>query len=81
MFHNTHNTSSVTDMINDLGWRDLAHGRVDSRLKIMFKITGGLVDVPIGYYIHVKFESNGVHLQPIMAKTNYYQFSYFPRKI
>lgn len=74
-----HNTSSVTDMLNDLEWRDLAQRRVDSRLAMMFKITRGLVDIPIGVYVRV--QRDGVHLQPIMARTNYYQFSYFPRTI
>ena len=51
----------------------------DSRLTIMFKITRGLVDSPIGYY--VKFQIDGVHLQPINARVGYYEYSYFPRTI
>ena len=74
-----HNTSSVTDMTNDLGWRDLAQRRADSRLTMLYKITRGLVDIPIGCY--VSFQRNGVHLQPIIARTNYYQFSFFPRTV
>ena len=38
-------------MLIDLGCRDLAQRRVDSRLTRMFKITWGIVDTPIGYYV------------------------------
>ena len=61
-----HNISSVTDMLNDLMWRDLAQRRVNSRLTMMFDITRGLVDTPIGYCI--KFHRGDVHLQPINAR-------------
>ena len=74
-----HNTSSVTDMLSDLEWRDLAQRRVDSRLTMMFKITRGLVDIPIGNYISL--QRDGVHIQPILARTNYYKFSFFPHTI
>ena len=39
-------------------------------LTMMFKIIRGLVDTPIGYY--VKFQRDGVHLEPISAKVGYY---------
>ena len=74
-----HNTSSVTDMLNGLGWRDLAQRRVDSRLCLMYKIVHGLVDIPMGVYC--KLQRDGVHLQPIICRTKYYQFSFFPRTI
>lgn len=74
-----HNTSSVTDMLQGLGWRDLAQRRTDSRLTMMFKITRGLVDIPIGHYITL--HRNGVHIIPIHARTQYYQYSYFPRTV
>ncbi len=74
-----HNTSSVTNMLSQLGWRDLSQRRTDSRLVMMYKITRGLVDIPIGQY--VRYHRNGIHLQPIMARTQYYQFSFFPRTI
>lgn len=74
-----HNTSSVSNMISDLGWKDLAQRRAVSRLTMLFKITKGLVDIPIGFYVN--FQRNGVHLQPIHARTNYYQFSFFPRTV
>ena len=74
-----HNTCSVTDILNDLGWRDLAQS-VDSRLTVMLKITRGLVDITIAYY--VKFQRDGVHLKKtINAREGYYAYSYFHRII
>ena len=39
------NTSSVTNMLEDLGWRTLEQRRIDSRLMALFKITRGLLSV------------------------------------
>ena len=36
-----HNMSSVSDMLSDLGWRDLNQRRVDSRLCMAYKIVHG----------------------------------------
>ena len=49
-----HNTSSVTEMLNDLGRRDLAQRRVVGRLCMMYKITHGLVDISIGAYCRLQ---------------------------
>ena len=38
-------TSSVTNMLEDLGWRNLGQRRIDSRLTALFKITRGLLSV------------------------------------
>ena len=73
------NTSSVTDMLTDLGWRDLSQRRVDSRLCMAYKIVHGLVAIPIEHYL--KVQRDGIHFQPIYAKTNYYLYSFFPRTI
>ena len=72
-----HNTSSVTDMLNQLGWRSLALRRVDSRLVTLFKITKGIMDIPMGN--KVQFQRDGIHLKPIFARTQYYEYSFFPR--
>jgi len=74
-----HNTSSVTDMLADLKWRELAQRRVDSRLYMMFKMTRGLVN--IHFANHFTLHRNKIQIQPIIARTNYYQFSFFPRTI
>lgn len=74
-----HNTSSVTSMLTELGWRSLADRRVDSRLVMLYKIKHGLVDIPQGVYFRT--HRNGYHIQPVWARTQYYQFSFFPRSI
>ena len=40
-----HNTSSVTDMLDNLGWRTLEQRRADTRLALLFKIYNGLIPV------------------------------------
>lgn len=55
-----HNTSSVTDMLADLGWRELAQRQVDARLAMTYKITHGLVDIPVGQYI--TFHRDRLHI-------------------
>ena len=43
--HHYNNTSSVTNMLEDLGWGTLEQLRMDSRLTALFKITRGLLSV------------------------------------
>jgi len=74
-----HNTSSVTDMLHELRWRPLSQRRIDSRLSMAYKIVNGLVAVPLGCYLNL--QRNNLHLQNIIARTNYYRFSYFPRTV
>ena len=74
-----HNTSSVGEMLEELHWRPLAHRRENSRLCLMYKIVHGLVNIPIGKYFFL--QRNGVHLQPIVSRTQYHQYSFFPRTI
>jgi hypothetical protein len=74
-----HNTSSVSDMLQDLKWRDLSQRRVDSRLSMLYKVTHGLVDIPIGQFL--TFNRDKIHFRPIYARTQYYEFSFFPRTV
>ena len=74
-----HNMSSPSVMVQDLGWRDLNQRRVDSRLCMLYKISQGLIDIPIGQFF--KYNRNGVHFQTIYARTKYYEFSFFPRTV
>jgi hypothetical protein len=74
-----HNTSSVSNMLQDLGWRDLSQRRVDNRLCMLYKVTHGLVDIPIGQFLTLN--RDGIHFQPIYARTKYYEFSFFPRTV
>ena len=43
--------SSVTAMLNQLGWRTLEQRQVDARLCLFYKIVYGLVAVPLTNYI------------------------------
>ena len=44
--NNYHNTSSVTSMIDTLGWPTLAECRLKTRLIMMYKITHALIAIP-----------------------------------
>ena len=44
--------SSVTAILQNLGWRTLEQRRVDARLWLFYKIVYGLVAVPLTDYIH-----------------------------
>ena len=74
-----HNMSSPSAMIQDMGWRDLNQRRADSRLCMLYKISQGLVDIPIGQFL--RYNRDGVHFQTIYARTKYYEFSFFPRTV
>ena len=80
-------TSSVSDMLSDLGWITLADRRKDLRLILLYKIIHGVTAVPTdnilvkadlrtrtGTSHNYKF----MHLQP---NTSAYKFSYFPKTI
>ena len=74
-----HNTSSVQNMLDQLGWRTLADRRADYRLAMLYKIRHGLVAVPLGSFC--RLQRNCIHFQPILARTQYFQYSFFPRTI
>ena len=74
--------SSVTQMINTLGWRSL-----DARLIMLYKIVHvyGLVEISFTPYIQrqVKMTRNvhPYHLIQIHTSANYYKYSFFPLAI
>lgn len=72
-------TSSVTSMLQQLKWRELAQRRVDARIMMLYKIIYGLVRIPQTSYF--RMQRDGQHIQPIHSKTLYYQYSFFPRTI
>ena len=74
-----HNTSSVTGMLRDLGWRTLTDRRVDSRLIMLFKIKHGLVNVLASDFFSL--HRDNFHIKPIHAKSKYFNDSFFPRTI
>ena len=76
-------TSSVTSMINNLGWPLLRQRRDVAKLTMFFKIIHNLISIP---HSHVSLSSaptrghNQKFIQ-LAAKTNVYLFSFFPSAI
>ena len=46
VLHRHHNTSSVTNMLQIVGWRSLSDRRNDAKLCMLYKIANGLVGIP-----------------------------------
>ena len=80
-----HNTSSVTDMLENLGWRTLEQRRVDARLALLFKIYNGLIPVDARKYLrHPSRRSRHSHSYsfiPLSTSTSSYRLSFYPRTI
>ena len=78
-------TSSVTRMLVDLNLRRLDLRRIDARLALMYKIQNELVAISSSNYL-IPLTRPSRHSHPmayrlIMATTDYYKFSFFPRTI
>ena len=78
-------TSGVTAMFKDLNWRPLDHGRIDSRLVMMYKVTYDLVAIPASDYL-VRNTRTSQHIHPlayrqIQTLKDYYRFTFFLRTI
>ncbi len=76
-----HNTSSVTNMLSDLGWETLEHRRAKLRLCMIYKITHSLVAIPLDPYLkpaQTRTRHNHQHcfFRPY-ASTDYYKHSFF----
>ena len=77
-------TSSVTTMLNTLGWRNLAQRRADSRLVLMFKIVHGLVAIPQTQLVRphrISRNSHSFAFRQIQTTKNVYKYSFFPLTI
>lgn len=78
--------SSVTAMLDSLGWRTLEQRRADARLCIFYKIVYGLVAVPLPEYIHpVNISSlrhcHSMAFRQLHTSRDYYKYSFFPLAI
>ncbi|XP_052763343.1 uncharacterized protein LOC128223945 [Mya arenaria] len=80
-----HNTSSVTSMLEDLGWETLESRRTKAQLTMMYKIVNNLVDIQADSYLTPSNRStrtsNNRNFTQISTSTSYYKFSFFPRTI
>ena len=74
--------SSVTQMLNILGWRSLEQRRSDACLILLYKIVYGLVEIPVPAYNRhpVKMTQNmhSMHYIQIPTTASYYRYSFFP---
>jgi hypothetical protein len=80
-----HNTSSVTELLTNLGWQPLAKRRADARLCLMYKIVNGLVAIPAHTYLIPFTRSSRLHhnkaFQIPHSNSDYHLNSFFPRTI
>lgn len=80
-----HNTSSVTDMLDHLGWRTLKDRRIDASLCMFFKMTSGLVTIgPQSVAQRPTRTLRSAHslsFIPMTTTRDVYRFSFYPRTI
>ncbi|KAI8516955.1 hypothetical protein Bbelb_055360 [Branchiostoma belcheri] len=84
--NNFHRTSSVTDMLDKLGWQTLESRRRNARLATLYKITNNVISVPHASRVVPaarcsRRTNHALKLQTIASKNNYYRLSFFPRTI
>ena len=83
--HDYSSYSSVTQMIDTLGWRSLEQRRADARLIMFYKIVHGLAEIPLSSYIHTQTRmtrtTHPCHFIQIQTTANYYKYSFFPLAI
>ena len=81
---NYQRTSSVTQMMQDLSWDNLAERRAKTKVVMLYKIVNHLVDVPSEQYLIPTGSCTRGHdakfLQP-QARIQPYQYSFFPSSI
>ena len=79
-----HNTSSVSSMIDHLGWETLESRRTKAQLIMIYKMANELVDIPASQYLiqapRRPKDHNKKYHQP-STSTSYYKNSFFPRTI
>ena len=80
-----HNTSSVSDMLQDLGWRSLEQRRADARLTLLYKIHHGHVPINASKYprpmTRTSRHSHSDSYIPLSTSTSSHRLSFFPRTI
>ena len=83
--HDYSSYSSVTQMINTLGWRSLEQRRADARLLTFYKIVHGLVEISLPTYIQRQIRitrtTHSYHFIQIKTTSNHYKYSFFPLAI
>ena len=75
-------TSSVTEMMSNLGWDTLQKRRDLARLSMMYRIVHELVDIPVEPYLIPLTSMTRGHdsrFHQIRTSNTIYQYSFFPR--
>ena len=76
---------SVSNMLEDLGWRSLESRRIDSQLIMFYKIIYGYVAIQIPLYFEKPQRFTRpmypLSLRQIHTSTTYYQQSFYPATI
>ena len=77
--------ASVTQIVENLGWRTLEQRRADARLCLFYKVAHGLVAVPLPDYIQysnrVSRYCHSMTFRQVSTSTDYYKYSFFPLAI
>ena len=85
VLHRYHNTSSVSEMLQTLGWHTLLQRREQARLCMLFKIHTGSVAVNKDQYIipmsHFTPGTHPYRYRIPYSRCDYHKFSFFPRTI
>ena len=83
--HDYSSHSSVSNVLEDLGWRSLQNRHIDSQLVMVYKIIHGYVAIEIPPYFE-KHQRYTRHMHPlsfrqIHTSATYYQKSFYPATI
>lgn len=84
VFNDYQRTSSVTEMMEKLGWQTLQQRRDYARLTMMYRIVHQLADIPAEpYFTPLTSRTRGHDSRFRQIQTSYtgYQYSFFPRTI
>ena len=77
--------SSVTQMLQSLGWRSLEQRRSDSRLCLFYKIIYGLVAIDMPPYVvhplRTPRNSHTLGLRQIQSTVDYFKYAFYPLSI
>jgi hypothetical protein len=82
VFSDYRRTSSVTAMLQQLGWPSLQERRAHAKVTMMYRITNGLVEVPTSNLTAISSaRGHGLHYLVPFARTQCYQKSFYPDTI
>ena len=80
-----HNTSSVSDMLDELRWTSLETRRQNCQLSLMYKIVHNLVDVPADQFLVPAYgrtrSNHSYKFRQFSCRTNIFRASFFPKVV